>query len=141
MKIAILGIRGVPSGYSGYETFALELGPRLVERGHEVVAYCRRSLFPERTRTYRGMKLVYTPSIQTKTLGTFSHTLFSAIHLSFRRADIALYVNVANTPFCAITRLAGIKTVLNVDGMEWRRPKWGPVGRKYFLLSARWGQQ
>ena len=137
MKVAILGIRGVPSGYSGYETFAQELGPRLVERGHEVVVYCRRSLFPERPRTYKGMALVYLPSIQTKTLGTFSHTLFSAIDLSFRRADIGMYVNVANSPFCAITRLAGIKTALNVDGMEWRRPKWGPVGKKYFYASAR----
>ena len=48
-----------------------------------------------------------------------------------------MYVNVANSPFCAITRLAGIKTALNVDGMEWRRPKWGSVGKRYFHASAR----
>ena len=72
MRIAILGIRGIPSGYSGYETFTQQVGPRLVERGHEVTVYCRRSLFKDRPKEYRGIKLVYLPSIQTKSLSTFS---------------------------------------------------------------------
>lgn len=137
MKIAILGTRGIPSGYSGYETFAMEVGPRLVERGHEVLVYCRRSLFKERPPTYRGIQLVYLPSIQTKSLSTFSHTCLSAFDLAFRRADVALFVNVANSPFCAVTKMAGIKTALNVDGLEWLRPKWGRMGKKYFHTAAR----
>ena len=137
MKIAILGIRGIPSGYSGYETFAQQVGPRLVERGHEVTVYCRRSLFKDRPKEFKGIKLVYLPSIQTKSLSTFSHSCLAALHLAFRRADVALFVNVANSPFCLITKLAGIKTALNVDGLEWLRPKWGPTGKKYFHMSAR----
>lgn len=137
MHIAILGIRGVPSGYSGYETFAQQVGPRLVERGHRVTVYCRRSLFEERPAQYKGMDLVYLPSIQTKNLSTFSHTALAALHLAFRRADVALFVNVANSPFCLITKMAGIRTALNVDGLEWLRPKWGPSGKKYFHTSAK----
>jgi glycosyltransferase involved in cell wall biosynthesis len=137
MRIAILGTRGIPSGYSGYETFAEEVGRRLVERGHDVSVYCRRGIFKERPATYLGMKMLYLPSIQTKSLSTFTHTFLSAWHLVFRRADVALFVNVANSPFCLITKLAGIKTALNVDGLEWLRPKWGPLGKRYFLTAAR----
>jgi len=137
MRIAILGTRGIPLGYSGYETFAQEVGPRLVERGHEVTVYCRSQLFPQRPREFRGVRLVYLPAIHTKSLSTFTHTFLSALHLAFRRADVALFVNVANSPFCLVTRLAGIGTVINVDGMEWLRPKWGPLGKKYFLAAAR----
>jgi glycosyltransferase involved in cell wall biosynthesis len=137
MRIAILGTRGIPSGYSGYEAFAEEVGRRFAERGHEVTVYCRRALFKERPVMFLGMKMIYLPSIQTKTLGTFTHTFLSALHLAFRRADVALFVNVANSPFCLITKLAGMKTALNVDGLEWLRPKWGPMGKKYFLTAAR----
>jgi len=137
MKIAILGTRGIPSGYSGYEAFAEEVGRRFVERGHEVTVYCRRAIFKVRPAAYLGMKMVYLPSIQTKSFSTFTHTFLSALHLVFRRADVALFVNVANSPFCLITMLAGMKTALNVDGLEWLRPKWGPTGRAYFLAAAR----
>lgn len=137
MRIAILGTRGIPSGYSGYETFAEEVGRRLVERGHEVTVYCRRAIFRERPAAYLGMKMLYLPSIQSKSLGTFTHTFLSASHLAFRRADVAVFVNVANSPFCLITKLAGIKTALNVDGLEWLRPKWGPLGQRYFRTAAR----
>lgn len=137
VHIAFLGIRGVPSGYSGYETFTQQVGPRLVERGHRVTVYCRRSLFQERPPEYKGMELIYLPSIQTKSLSTFSHTALAALHVAFRRADVAMFVNVANSPFCAITKFSGIRTVLNVDGMEWLRPKWGPTGKKYFHTAAK----
>lgn len=87
--------------------------------------------------TYEGIELVYLPSIQTKSLSTFSHTALAALDLAFRRADVALFVNVANSPFCLITKLARIPTAINVDGLEWLRPKWGPTGKKYFHTSAR----
>ena len=131
-----LGTRGIPSGYSGYEAFAEEVGRRFVEREHEVTVYCRRALFKERPAAFLGMKMLYLPSIPTKSLGTFTHTFLSALHLVFRRADVAIFVNVANSPFCLITKLAGIKTALNVDGLEWLRPKWGPMGKRYFLTAA-----
>ena len=137
MRIAILGTRGVPSGYSGYEAFADEVGHRLADRGHEVLVYCRRSLFYERPRIYRGMRLLYLPSIQTKSLSTFSHMFLSALDVLFRSVDAALVCNVANSPFCIIPKLIGIRTAINVDGLEWLRPKWGRWGKRYFKFSAR----
>jgi glycosyltransferase involved in cell wall biosynthesis len=137
MRIAILGTRGIPSGYSGYETFAEEIAWRLVERGHEVVVYCRRSVFHEHPATYRGVKLIYLPSVQTKSLSTFSHMFLSSLDVLFRHVDIALVTNVANSLFCLMPKLAGIKTIINVDGLEWLRPKWGSWGKRYFYLSAK----
>lgn len=137
LHIAIVGSRGVPSGYSGYETFVEELGARLVQRGHRVTVYCRRRFFRDRPPSYRGMNLVYLPSVDTKNLSTLTHGLLSAMHACILRPDIALFVNVATAPFCWMVKLAGIKTVLNVDGMEWLRPKWSTMGRKYFRLCAR----
>ncbi len=140
MRIAILGTRGIPSGYSGYEAFAEEIGWRLVERGHQVLVYCRQSLFTQRSPTYRGIELVYLPSIQTKSLSTFSHMFFSALDVLSRRVEVALVANVANTFFCFIPKIAGIKTIINVDGLEWLRPKWGRWGKRYFYLSAKYAK-
>src|SRR5712691_7581090 len=75
LRIAIFGGRGIPSTYSGTETFFIELAPRLVERGHDVIVYCRKALFKERPPQYKGVRLIYTSSIETKNLGTFTHTL------------------------------------------------------------------
>jgi len=137
MRIAILGTRGVPSGYSGYEAFAEEVGYRLVERGHEVLVYCRTALFQDRPAVYRGMRMLYLPAIQTKSQSTFSHMFLSAIDVLLRKVDVAMVCNVANSPGCAIPKLAGIKTAINVDGLEWLRPKWGKWGKRYFKFSAR----
>src|SRR4029077_18806087 len=95
LRIAMLGSRGIPHTYSGYEAFAGEVGPRLVERGHEVTVYCRRGLFPERPKTYKGVRLIYVPNIETKVWGTFSHTLLCMFDVLFRGVDVPLVVNVA----------------------------------------------
>jgi len=137
LRIALLGGRGLPSTYSGYETFFLELAPRLVARGHEVTVYCRSALFHERPAEYRGVKLVYLPSIETKNLGTFTHTLLSVVHVVCSEVDAALVVNVANAAHCIVPRLFGLPCALNVDGVEWIRGKWGRLGKAYFYWSAK----
>jgi glycosyltransferase involved in cell wall biosynthesis len=136
MRISILGSRGFPYVYSGYETFVAELAPRLRERGHEVVVYCHRGLFEDRPRTHRGVSLVYIPSIEQKVLSQFSHSLLSTIHAVCTRSDALLYVNSANGPFGALTRLFRRKTAINVDGLEWLRPKWKGLGAKYFHAAS-----
>lgn len=139
MRIAILGIRGLPSTYSGYETFIGELAPRLVDRGHEVTIYCRKSLFEDRPPEYAGMKMKYLPSIEHKFFSTLSHSLFSIVHATFSRQDVILVVNAANGMFGFIPRLFRRPAVLNVDGMEWLRPKWNGAARWIFRNSARMG--
>jgi glycosyltransferase involved in cell wall biosynthesis len=139
MKIAILGIRGLPSTYSGYETFIGELAPRLVQKGHQVTIYCRSALFKDRPEEYQGMRMVYIPSIEHKFFSTLSHTFFAIIHATFKDHDIIFVVNAANGMFGFIPRLFGKKCVLNVNGMEWLRPKWNALGKFVFKNSARLG--
>ena len=137
MKIAILGTRGIPSGYSGYEQFAEELGVRLIERGHDVTVYCRAPLFRDRPPTYRGIRLVYLPSVETRSLSTYSAMAIASLHASFRDYDVIVACNVATSPFCLLPKLGGKRIVINVDGLEWLRPKWGGLARRLFKLSAR----
>jgi glycosyltransferase involved in cell wall biosynthesis len=137
LRIAMLGSRGYPQTYSGYEVFVREIAPRLVSRGHEVIVYCRRSLFKERPQYYHGVRLIYLANLETKSLGTLTHTLVSMFDLLFRKVDVALVVNIANAFHCIIPRLFGIPVAINVDGLDWKRDKWGPIAKKYFYLNAK----
>jgi glycosyltransferase involved in cell wall biosynthesis len=137
LRLAIFGGRGIPSTYSGTETFFIELAPRLVERGHEVIVYCRKALFEERPPFYQGVRLIYLPSIETKNLGTFSHTLACMFDVLRRNVDAMLVTNVANAFHCVIPRVFRQDCALNVDGIEWKRGKWGRLGKGYFHWNAR----
>jgi hypothetical protein len=137
LRIAMLGSRGIPHTYSGYEAFLGEVGPRLVERGHEVIVYCRRSLFRERPKTYQGVRLIYLPGIETKTMGTLTHTLVSMGDVFFRGVDVIFVVNVVNSLLCILPRMMGKNVAINVDGLDWKRGKWGRLGRKYFYWNAK----
>lgn len=137
LRLAICGGRGIPSTYSGTETFFVELAPRLVERGHQVIVYCRRALFKERPPEYKGVRLIYLPSIETKNLGTFTHTVACMLDVIRRDIDALLVTNVANALHCIIPRLSRIPCALNVDGIEWKRGKWGSLGKSYFYLNAK----
>lgn len=136
MRIAIMGIRGLPSTYSGYETFADALGSRLAQRGHEVMVYCRAPLYRERPPRYRGMQLLYTPSIESKALSTLSHTWACMADVVRRQTDVILVCNVANGLHLTVPRLLRRKSVINVDGLEWKRPKWRGLGQRYFRFAA-----
>jgi glycosyltransferase involved in cell wall biosynthesis len=132
MRIALLGTRGIPAGYGGFETFAEELSTRLAARGHEVTVYCRaRSAQPR----YRGVRLVYLPTIRHKYLDTIVHTFLSTLHLLGHRADAALYCNGANAIFTPWPRLLGMPVALNVDGIERKRKKWNRLARGWYLVS------
>jgi glycosyltransferase involved in cell wall biosynthesis len=137
LRLAIFGGRGIPSTYSGTEAFFIEIAPRLAERGHDVIVYCRKSLFSERPPNYKGVRLLYLPSIETKTLGTPTHTLACMFDVVRRDVDVILVTNVANALHCIIPRLFRKQCALNVDGVEWKRGKWGPVGKAYFYINAR----
>ena len=137
MRLAILGCRGIPSTYSGYETFVGELAPRLAARGHSVTVYCRRSLFPDRPAVYRGVDLRYLPSIETKNFGTLTHTLVSLLDAVGRKFDALFVVNPGNGFHCLIPWLLRRKTAINMDGVEWKRGKWGVLARVYFKAAAR----
>lgn len=134
MRIALLGTRGIPANYGGFETFAEELSARLAARGHRVFVYCRERAAETE---YRGARLRYLPTIRHKYLDTIAHTLLSTLHLLVHRTDVALYCNAANAVFTFWPRLAGIPTALNVDGIERRRKKWNVLARAWYLGSER----
>src|ERR1022692_4867058 len=119
MRIALLGTRGIPANYGGFETFAEELSTRLAGRGHEVIVYCRER--PAHTQ-YRGVRLQYLPTIRHKYLDTLAHTFLSTLHLLVHRVDVALYCNGANAIFTLWPRIFGMPVALNVDGIEVRLP-------------------
>jgi glycosyltransferase involved in cell wall biosynthesis len=133
MRIAMIGTRGVPARYGGFETAIEEIGQRLAAQGHEVVVYCRGAEDPGQ-RSYLGMELVHLPAARRKTLETLSHTALSVAHLlrQRRRVDAALVFNAANAPFVPLLRLRRIPVAVHVDGLEWRRSKWKGAGRRYY---------
>jgi glycosyltransferase involved in cell wall biosynthesis len=135
MRIAILGTRGIPASYGGFETFAEHLATRLVARGHDVTVYCRAHYVSPRQMEYHGVRLKVLPTIRHKYFDTVVHTFFSAIHAVSRRFDVALICNAANAPFSSILRLTGTPVAINVDGLEHKRKKWNRLGRSYYQLA------
>ena len=138
MRIAIFGSRGIPHTYGGAEAFLEDLAPRLAARGHDITVYCRSSLFREKPRQYRGVNLIYLPSIETKIFGTPTHTLACMVDVLFRQVDVFLVLNIVNGFHCLLPRLFGKKFCINVDGLDWKRGKWGRIARKYFYWNAKW---
>ena len=135
MRIALIGTRGVPARYGGFETAVEEVGQRLVQQGHRVTVYGR-STGDETPREYLGMNLVTLPALRAKTLETLSHTALSAAHLgATRRHDVAFVFNAANAPFVPLIRQRGTAVALHVDGLEWKRDKWGAFGRRYYRAA------
>jgi glycosyltransferase involved in cell wall biosynthesis len=141
----MIGTRGVPARYGGFETAIDEIGRRLVEAGHEVTVYCRGERHPE--REYLGMRLVHLPAVRSKVAETLSHTGLSVTHAAWRRVtrrgpDVALVFNAANAPLLPVLRAMRIPVATHVDGLEWKRTKWSGAGRRYYRgaesLAVRW---
>lgn len=136
-RVAILGHRGVPNSYGGFETLAEELSACLVGLGSEVTVYCRKNYFASRPETYRGSRLVYLPTIKHKVLDTPFHTFISAIHVLLKNsADVVVMVMVGNAPFAGLLKLFGKKVIFCVDGLDWERKKWGTLARWYLKACS-----
>jgi glycosyltransferase involved in cell wall biosynthesis len=137
INISIIGTRGYPYVYSGYETFVKQLSERLVLKSCNVTVYCHKGLFIKRPKEINGIKLIYIPTIETKILSQPVHSFLSIIHACFSRPDVLLVVNSANGPFGLITKIFKIPTAINVDGLEWLRPKWKGLGSIYFKWASK----
>ena len=135
MKIALLGTRGIPASYSGFETCVEQLSQRLVERGHQVTVYCRTHHIQYQDDFYKGIRLIKLPTIKNKYLDTIIHSFLSSIHALSQQFDIALYFIAGNSPVTWIPRLVGTKTILNVDGLDWKREKWPSFAKQYIKFT------
>ncbi len=137
-SIALIGTRGVPAAYSGFETCAEQLGARLAARGHRVTVYNRAHHIAYRQPAYKGMRLVRMPGIATKHLDTITHTTASMLHALTQGYDAMVVFIAGNAPLCLIPRaLSRARVVLNVDGLDWKRQKWGGGARRYLRWSER----
>ena len=138
VKIAFLGSRGVPARYSGFEVVVEELGSRLVTVGYEVTVYNRFPRYATTDHVHKGMRLITLPTIPTKSLDTIVHTTLSAIDAVFRGYDLIYLCGVGNSVLAGFLRKFGLKVVINVDGADFRRAKWGTVARQWLKLSEFW---
>jgi glycosyltransferase involved in cell wall biosynthesis len=137
LKIAILGTRGIPANYGGFETFAQECSTRLVLRDHQVTVYGRSHYIPRGLNSFGKVRLVVLPTLQYKYTDTVVHTFLSTIHAIFQHYDVILICNAANAVFSWIPRACGTPVVVNVDGVERLRKKWNRLGKAYYRLSER----
>ncbi|WP_029239955.1 MULTISPECIES: DUF1972 domain-containing protein [unclassified Pseudonocardia] len=137
MHISMIGTRGVPARYGGFETAVEEIGRRLADRGHQVTVYCRGR--DDASTHHLGMRRVVLPSLRGRSVETLSHTFLSVLHAVRRRhqPDVALVFNAANAPLIIFLKILRIPVAVHVDGLEWRRAKWGRAGRTYYLLCER----
>lgn len=136
MKLAILGSRGFPSTYGGYETLVRELAPHLVRGGHEVTVYCRKRDKGRRTWVTEDVRCVATPGHDSKSLSTLTFGLTATLDASFRRFDAILVLNIANGFWFPMLRTMRTPFAVNTDGIEWERGKWSRVGRAIFRAGA-----
>ncbi len=137
-KIAFLGSRGVPARYSGFEVVVEELGSRLVAAGYDVTVYNR---FPQHVasgRFHKGMRLITRPTIPTKSLDTIIHTTLCAVDAIFRGYDLIYLCGVGNSLLAGFLKKFGLPVVINVDGADFRRAKWGTFARQWLKLSELW---
>lgn len=144
VKVTLMGTRGVPASYGGFETAVEEIGKRLVQRGYDVTVYCRN---PGQTLTeYEGMRLVNAPALRHRMAETLSHTTVSTVHAIIRdHPDVVLLLNAGNAPLLKPLQAAGIPTAIHLDGLESKREKWRGAGAKYYRwaerASVKWGDE
>ncbi|QIK49165.1 DUF1972 domain-containing protein [Gordonia hongkongensis] len=137
LHIALIGTRGVPAAYGGFETAVEEIGRRLVGKGHRVTVYCRDK--GGAGRDYLGMTRVVLPAVRRKALETLSHTALSVAHSARDRPDVAIVFNAANSPFLPVLRTFRVPVALHMDGLEWRRSKWGGAGKRFYRGAELFG--
>lgn len=137
LRIALMGSRGIPATYSGFETFYEQLAVRLAARGHAVTVYNRHHHFKTHAPEYKGVRIVTLPSIPSKHLDTLTHSFLSMLHALWSGNDVFYLVIVGNSPLVWLAHLLGKKVILNVDGADFARDKWTGFAKRYLQWTER----
>lgn len=135
IRIAILGTRGFPSFYGGFETAVRELAPYFAKSGHQTFVYSRRASCKDNPQI-ENLRVIYSPYLNRKSLGTITHVISSFVHIVFNKPDIILGFNVTCAIIAPISKILKIPLVINVDGLEWRREKWGKIAKFAYFFFA-----
>jgi glycosyltransferase involved in cell wall biosynthesis len=136
MKIAFIGARGIPFGYSSAEQIALNIGKRLVLRDHEFTIYCRSGLFEDHSPVYQGIRRIFLPTIEHRLFGQLIHGFISGIHSLSCDYDVVHFQCLVNTYQSILPYLVKRNIIINVDGQEWENPKWPKTMRHIFFKST-----
>lgn len=137
--LRILGTRGVPAAHGGFETFAEKLALFLVAKDWRVVVYCQDDGVGKQTEdTWEGIERVRIPVASTGPKGTVVFDWLATVHAA-RHRDLCLTLGYNTALFCALLRLRGIPNLINMDGIEWSRAKWGPIAKAWFWMNERAG--
>jgi glycosyltransferase involved in cell wall biosynthesis len=136
MRVAMIGFRGLPHTYGGGEEIVRNIAPMLVERGEEVIVYCRSNLFKDRNPLYKGVRRIFLPTIEHKFLGQLIHATLANIDVLFRHTDVIYVYTLPSGVHTILPYLFRKRIVVNTDGFDWTRAKWGWIARNYFRLSA-----
>lgn len=144
--VAILGTRGYPSYYGGFETAVRHLAPYLSEYGWDVTVYSRpNAVRVDDPRTDTRVHVKYSAGIDKRSLSTLTYGFTSVVKAFFQKPDVALVMNVANCLWLPLLRVRKIPTLVNVDGIEWERQKWSRLARTIFRMgawaTARWADE
>lgn len=140
-SLRILGIRGIPAAHGGFETFAERLALYLVGRGWRVVVYCQREGQSGQEITedeWQGVQRVHVPVAQRGSLATVVFDWKAVCHAA-AAGDLCLTLGYNTAVFCQRLRMAGVPNLINMDGIEWQRAKWGPLTRVWFRVNERAG--
>ncbi|MDV8023638.1 glycosyltransferase [Rhodococcus sp. IEGM 1330] len=136
--VAIIGTRGYPSFYGGFETLVRHLAPYLADQGWDVVVYGRHAALSSNPADRDSrVRSVVTPGVDSKSASTLTYGATSSIHAAVTKIDVALVMNVANGFWLPLLRLRNIPTMVNVDGIEWEREKWGRIAKTIFAIGGR----
>jgi glycosyltransferase involved in cell wall biosynthesis len=136
LRIGILGSRGFPSTYGGYETLVRHLARRWAADGHDVTVYCRSRTQSQRQWTTEGVRCRWTPGVDSTSFSTLTFGATSHLDAALRGYDVVLVLNVANGFFLPLLKARKIPSVLNTDGIEWERGKWSRFAQRVFLAGA-----
>jgi glycosyltransferase involved in cell wall biosynthesis len=142
-KIAILGTRGIPASYSGFETSVEETAIRFAKNGFDVTVFCRSNHYDEKHDSYKGVKLKYLSSIKTKHLDTVSNSILSIFVVAKEQYDIIIIYGIGNAYFIPFLKMFCKNIISVVDGADWERDKWSKfakiilsTGRKFAVKFA-----
>jgi len=131
LRIAICGTREIPAHHGGFETCVQETATRLVQRGHKVTVFAGSDEGQHGRRIVDGVEVLYTPGLPTKHLFTLSQTGLSVLRAAIRRFDVMHVYNLGNACWLPILKAARLPCVISVDGLDWRRERWGRLTRRY----------
>jgi glycosyltransferase involved in cell wall biosynthesis len=133
LKVAFVGLRGIPAVYGGVDRVIEEVAQGLIELGHEITVYCWSNTYRERPTEYKGARLKYLPTIPVRYIGTLLHTFLACIALVKEDIDVVHINNTQNAIFGFIPRLAGKKVVVQPHGPAWPMLKWGTLSDRFMM--------